>query len=139
MMPPLVRGHRPDSNPRCGWRIPGVNTLRQLAGYLLLLVLAFVPAIIGYYLEAGSNEMGMIYIGSLIWVTLLWFFYRKIENHPILGWFFLVLLTFVPAVVTYTLYGADMTFSAILLGISIGWMVISWLGLRLVESGEAYL
>ena len=116
-----------------------MNALRQLAGYLLLLILAFVPAIIGYYFEAGSNEMGMIYIGSLVWITLLWFFYRKVENHPILGGFFLLVLTFVPAVVAYTLYGADSTIAAALLGISIGWMFISWLGLRLVESGEAYL
>jgi len=116
-----------------------VNTLKQLAGYLLLLLLAFVPAIIGYYFEAGSNEIGLMYIGSLVWVTLLWFFYRKAETSPILGGIFLFLLTFVPAVVAYTLYSADTTTSLILLGISIVWMVISWFGLRLVESGEAYI
>ena len=116
-----------------------MNTLKQLVGYLLLLILAFVPAIIGYYCEAGSNEMGLIYIGSLMWVTLLWFFYRKAETSPILGGIFLFLLTFVPAVVAYTLYGADTTTAVILLLISIAWMVVSWFSLRLVESGEAYI
>ena len=119
-----------------------MNALKQLAGYILLLLLAFVPAIIGYWFEAGSNELGMLYVGSLIWITLLWFFYRKSEGTGILriiGIVFLVLLTFVPAVVANTLYGAEMTLALILLVITLAWMALAWLGLRIVESAEAYL
>lgn len=119
-----------------------MNALKQLVGYILLLLLAFVPAIIGYWFEAGSNELGMLYVGSLIWITLLWFFYRKSEGTGVLrmvGILVLVVLTFVPALVGYTLYGAETTLSIILLGITIGWMVLAWLGLRVIESAEAYI
>ncbi len=119
-----------------------MNALKQLAGYILLLLLAFVPAIIGYWFEAGSNELGMLYVGSLIWITLLWFFYRKSEGVGtlrVIGIVFLVLLTFLPALIGNTIYGADMTLTVILLAITVGWMVLAWLGLRVIESAEAYL
>jgi len=53
--------------------------LKRIGGYLLLFILSLVPAGIAFRYEAGANEIGMIYLGTLIWAILFWFALRIIE------------------------------------------------------------
>ncbi len=57
-----------------------MKKLNQIGGYLLLFILSLVPAGIALRYEAGLNEIGMIYLGTLIWATLAWGALRLIES-----------------------------------------------------------
>ena len=56
-----------------------MKILKKIGGYLLLFILSLVPAGIAYQYEAGANEIGMIYLGTLIWAVLFWGALRIIE------------------------------------------------------------
>lgn len=56
-----------------------MKMLKRIGGYLLLFILSLVPAGIAFRYEAGANEIGMIYLGTLIWAILFWFALRIIE------------------------------------------------------------
>ena len=57
-----------------------MKILKKIGGYLLLFILSLVPAGIAYQYEAGANEIGMIYLGTLIWAVLFWGALRIIES-----------------------------------------------------------
>ncbi|MCK4772802.1 MAG: hypothetical protein KAT18_07765 [Candidatus Latescibacteria bacterium] len=57
-----------------------MKMLKRIGGYLLLFILSLVPAGIALRYEAGANEIGMIYLGTIIWAILFWFALRIIES-----------------------------------------------------------
>jgi len=57
-----------------------VKILKKVGGYVLLFVLSLVPAVIAFLYEAGANEIGLIYLGTIIWAVLFWGALRIIES-----------------------------------------------------------
>jgi len=57
-----------------------VKILKRIGGYLALFILSLVPAGIALRYEAGPNEIGLIYLGTLIWAILAWGALRLIES-----------------------------------------------------------
>ena len=57
-----------------------MKQLKKVGGYVLLFILSLVPAVIAYQLEAGANEIGLIYLGTVIWAILFWGALRIIES-----------------------------------------------------------
>lgn len=57
-----------------------MKILKRIGGYLLLFILSLVPAGIAFRYEAGANEIGMIYLGTIIWAILFWFSLHIIES-----------------------------------------------------------
>ncbi len=57
-----------------------MKILKKIGGYLLLFILSLVPAVIAYRYEAGANEIGMIYLGTIVWASLFWGALRIIES-----------------------------------------------------------
>jgi len=57
-----------------------VKNLKKVGGYVLLFILSLVPAVIAYQYEAGANEIGIIYLGTIIWAILFWGALRIIES-----------------------------------------------------------
>lgn len=57
-----------------------MKMLKRIGGYLLLFILSLFPAGIAFRYEAGANEIGMIYLGTIIWAILFWFSLRIIES-----------------------------------------------------------
>ena len=62
-----------------------MTTFKRIVGYSLLFILSLVPAGVAYIYDAGANEVGMIYVGTLIWASIAWLALRLIEaNEEIL-------------------------------------------------------
>ena len=57
-----------------------MKILKKIGGYSLLFILSLVPAVIAFLYEAGANEIGMIYLGTVIWAILFWSALRIIES-----------------------------------------------------------
>jgi hypothetical protein len=62
-------------------RVQSVTAIKRIVGYILLFLLSLVPACVAYVYEAGANEVGMIYVGTLIWASIAWFALRLIEAN----------------------------------------------------------
>lgn len=58
-----------------------MKQLNRIIGYALLFILSLVPALIAYWQGAGANEIGLIYVGTIIWTGLLWFAIHYIEKN----------------------------------------------------------
>lgn len=58
-----------------------MKSLKRIGGYILLFILSLVPAGIAYIYKAEPNEIGMIYLGTLIWATCLWGGIHLIEKN----------------------------------------------------------
>ena len=57
-----------------------MKNIKKVGGYVLLFILSLVPAVIAYQFEAGANEIGLIYLGTIIWAILFWGALRIIES-----------------------------------------------------------
>ena len=57
-----------------------MKILKKVGGYVLLFMLSLVPAVIAFQYEAGANEIGLIYLGTVIWAILFWGALRIIES-----------------------------------------------------------
>lgn len=57
-----------------------MKILKKVGGYVLLFMLSLVPAVIAFKYEAGANEIGLIYLGTVIWAILFWGALRIIES-----------------------------------------------------------
>ena len=58
-----------------------MRSVKRIVGYVILFILSLVPALVGYMYEAGANEIGMMYVGTLIWASIAWFALRLIESN----------------------------------------------------------
>ena len=58
-----------------------MTMFKRIAGYVILFILALVPALVAYMYDAGANEVGMIYVGTVIWSAIAWFALRLIEAN----------------------------------------------------------
>ncbi len=55
--------------------------LNRVVGYSMLFILSLVPAVVAYLQDAGANEIGLIYVGTLIWVAAFWFAINYIQKN----------------------------------------------------------
>ena len=58
-----------------------MTAFKRYLGYALLFLLSLVPGAVAYMYGAGANEVGMIYVGTLIWASIAWFALRLIEAN----------------------------------------------------------
>jgi len=58
-----------------------VRSVKRIVGYVILFLLSLVPAFIAYMYEGGANEIGIMYVGTLIWASIAWFALRLIESN----------------------------------------------------------
>ena len=54
---------------------------KRIIGYAILFLLSLAPAAVAFLYHAGANEVGMIYVGTLIWAVLAWLALRFIEAN----------------------------------------------------------
>ena len=54
---------------------------KRIIGYSILFLLSLVPAAVAFVYDAGANEVGMIYVGTLIWAVIAWLALRLIEAN----------------------------------------------------------
>ncbi|GEM_PF-2212467 len=71
-----------------------MKALKRFIGYLLFFVISLVPALIAYFLDAGSNEVGLIYLGTLLWASLVW---GAIHARGVWRYILFVILAALPA------------------------------------------
>ncbi len=57
-----------------------MKIFKKVGGYVLLFLLSLVPAVVAYQYEAGANEIGLIYLGTIIWAILFWGAIHIIES-----------------------------------------------------------
>ncbi len=58
-----------------------MTMIKRIAGYSILFLLSLMPALVAYIYDAGANEVGMIYVGTVIWASLAWLALRLIEAN----------------------------------------------------------
>ena len=49
-----------------------MRLIKRILGYLILLILSFVPAGIAYYYGGAPTMVGKFYLGTLAWVAIAW-------------------------------------------------------------------
>jgi hypothetical protein len=49
-----------------------MRIVKRILGYLILLILSFVPAGIAYYYGGAPTLVGKFYLGTLAWVAIAW-------------------------------------------------------------------
>jgi hypothetical protein len=54
---------------------------KRILGYSMLFLLSLAPAAVAFLYDAGANEVGMIYVGTLVWAVLAWLALRFIEAN----------------------------------------------------------
>ena len=113
-----------------------MKVARRYGGFLLLTLIAFIPAYFAYRVGASANEVGMFYVGTLIWSLLGWNAYsysRAGRTALAVILLLLALLSPIGAAYYYTAPAGDM----ILYGcFTILYLGLGWLALRLIESTE---
>ena len=112
-----------------------MKALKRSGGYALLFVLSLIPAIIALTLDATANQVGMLYVGTIIWSTLLW---RGVRLEGVPRYIALGLFSLIPAVVglTYSLSAGQVI--QILL-VSIAWVAGLWGTIYFIEQNEALI
>ncbi|UCE18079.1 MAG: hypothetical protein JSV84_14645 [Gemmatimonadota bacterium] len=49
-----------------------MGIVKRILGYLILLILSFVPAGIAYYYGGVPTLIGKFYLGTIVWVAIAW-------------------------------------------------------------------
>jgi len=116
-----------------------VNVVIRFVGYLILFILALVPAFFGLQLGATANQVGMIYVGTLVFATLGWAANTMFkEEKPARAWITLVIALIFAGLATWY-YGAEpVQIVLYVLGGAL-WLFLGWLSVRLVEANEPAL
>lgn len=61
-----------------------MRIVKRIVGFLILLILSFVPAGLAYYYGGQPTLVGKFYLGTLLWVAVAWgamTLIRKGENE----------------------------------------------------------
>jgi len=112
-----------------------VKALNRSGGYALLFVLSLIPAVIAYTLDATANQVGMVYVGTIIWCTFLW---RGVHLDGIPRYIALSLFALVPAGIgiAYNIGTGQIIQIAL---ISIAWVGAFWGTIFFIEKNEALI
>ena len=49
-----------------------MRLVKRILGWLILLILSFIPAGIAYYYGGSPTLVGKFYLGTLAWVAIAW-------------------------------------------------------------------
>jgi len=109
-----------------------VKVLKRFGGYTLLFILSLVPSVIAYVYDASANQVGMIYVASIIWCALLW---RGLHVKGTLSYVLLGILALIPAGIGFAYSIATGLIIQILL-VSLAWVGAFWGIITLIEKNE---
>ncbi len=99
-----------------------MKALIRFIGYILFFILSLVPAGLAYLLDAGGNEVGLIYLGTLLWASLIW---GAIHTRGVIRYLLFVLLAALPAGAGY-LYHAPTAVLIQLYAAALLWTFAFW-------------
>ena len=110
-----------------------MKALKRFGGYTLLFVLSLVPSVIAYVYDATANQVGMIYVGSVILCALLW---RCGHVNGNLRYVLLGILGLIPAVIGFAYnIGTGLIIQVLL--VSLAWVALFWATIVLIEKNES--
>ncbi|MFC1499877.1 hypothetical protein ACFL6T_02515 [Candidatus Zixiibacteriota bacterium] len=109
-----------------------MKALKRFGGYTLLFVLSLVPSVIAYVYDASANQVGMIYVASIIWCACLW---AGMHIKGNLSYILLGLLALIPAGIGYA-YGIATGLIIQILLVSLAWVGAFWGTITLIEMNE---
>jgi len=110
-----------------------VRALKRFIGYLLFFVISLVPALIAYFLDAGSNEVGLIYLGTILWATMVW---GAVHARGILRYVLFVLLAALP-MAAGIVYAAPTGTLVQLYFVALAWVFAFWGLFELISRNES--
>ena len=109
-----------------------MKVLKRFGGYTLLFVLSLIPSVIAYVYDASANQVGMIYVASIIWCGLLW---RGIHIKGTLSYVVLGILALIPAGIGIA-YSIETGLIIQILLVSLAWVAAFWGTIMLIEKNE---
>lgn len=112
-----------------------MKALKRFGGYTLLFVLSLVPSVIAYAYDATANQVGMIYVGSIILCALLW---RCGHVQGNLRYILLGILALIPAVIGFA-YNIGTGLIVQVLLVSLAWVALFWATIVLIEKNESMI
>jgi hypothetical protein len=112
-----------------------VKALKRSGGYALLFLLSLVPSVIAYSFDATANQVGMVYVGAIIWCTLLW---RGVRMDGVPRYVALGIFALIPAAIGIS-YGLGAGHIIQLLLLSVAWVAAFWGIIFFIEQNEALI
>ncbi|MFC1628110.1 hypothetical protein ACFL3H_03220 [Gemmatimonadota bacterium] len=109
-----------------------MKALKRFGGYTLLFILSLVPSVIAYGYHASANQVGMIYVASIIWCALLW---GGMHIKGTLRYVLLGVLALIPAGIGFA-YSIESSLIIQILLVSLAWVGAFWGIIILIEKNE---